>query len=517
MAENKVSILIEAKNTQQTKAALQQVGVGAKNMGTAFTATKGAVVGLSAAMRSLGLITIAYFSGRQIKGFISAYAEQEESVKRLTNAMIIQGTYTEDLQQKYVKFAKEVQKNTRYGDEAVMQLMQQLISVGDVAPEMMERAAQVAIDFASATGRDLNTAALTVGKAAAGFTGELSRYGIIIDQNIPITEKFRAALEAMEKQFGGMAAKDISTFSGRIEQMSNAFGDLKENIGQIIVEKLNLDYVVEYWKNVTDSLISKMGKAQELQSKKFVQKTQITIDQVQRAYEMNKQAIDQMMEEGFVIDDQSTEKTKKSFSDMMQSLKTNHKDTFNAMKNITEGTATSMAQAMEDSFFSVLEGGFKNLNESVASFGRAILKVVAHEAFTALVRLGFRAVGSALGTAGIFGGGSTTPTNAAGSSAPITHSGGTVPRRAHSGLAPDEVPMILQTGEQVLNRGEAASYRAEKSGRGSGTGQPTINIVQNITAMDTQDFMRRSRDIAQAVVSEIKRNGGIRGAIVNYV
>ncbi|ATX65519.1 phage tail tape measure C-terminal domain-containing protein [Roseinatronobacter bogoriensis] len=74
--------------------------------------------------------------------------------------------------------------------------------------------------------------------------------------------------------------------------------------------------------------------------------------------------------------------------------------------------------------------------------------------------------------------------------APRMHSGG------WAGLKPDEVPAILQRGERVLSRREAAGY----GGRG-GDGSTTVNVT--IMARDAESF-RQSRtqvaaDIARAV------------------
>jgi hypothetical protein len=68
------------------------------------------------------------------------------------------------------------------------------------------------------------------------------------------------------------------------------------------------------------------------------------------------------------------------------------------------------------------------------------------------------------------------------------HSGG------WAGLRPDEVPAILQRGERVLSRREAAGY----AGR---DGAPTVNVT--IMTRDAESF-RQSRtqvaaDIARAV------------------
>jgi len=77
--------------------------------------------------------------------------------------------------------------------------------------------------------------------------------------------------------------------------------------------------------------------------------------------------------------------------------------------------------------------------------------------------------------------------------APRMHAGGAVGAPTWAGLRPDEVPAILQKGERVLNRREAAQY-------GKGGSQ---NITINIQTRDAESF-RQSRtqvsaDIARAV------------------
>ncbi|WP_296643860.1 phage tail tape measure C-terminal domain-containing protein [Roseinatronobacter sp.] len=76
--------------------------------------------------------------------------------------------------------------------------------------------------------------------------------------------------------------------------------------------------------------------------------------------------------------------------------------------------------------------------------------------------------------------------------APRMHSGG------WAGLKPDEMPAILQRGERVLSRREAAGYGARGAGADGGT---TVNVT--IMARDAESF-RQSRtqvaaDIARAV------------------
>ena len=99
----------------------------------------------------------------------------------------------------------------------------------------------------------------------------------------------------------------------------------------------------------------------------------------------------------------------------------------------------------------------------------------------------FASVLHAGGTVGVAGPGRMVPALAF-AGAPRMHSGGWV------GLKPDEVPAILQRGERVLSRREAAGY----GGRGAA---PSVNVT--ILTRDAESF-RQSRtqvaaDIARAV------------------
>src|SRR3989338_5339591 len=70
---------------------------------------------------------------------VKASIAQEDVVKRLNTAMELQGTFTEALSAKYQSMADELQKNTRFADDAILEMMQTFVTVGNVAPENMER------------------------------------------------------------------------------------------------------------------------------------------------------------------------------------------------------------------------------------------------------------------------------------------------------------------------------------------------------------------------------------------
>jgi len=94
----------------------------------------------------------------------------------------------------------------------------------------------------------------------------------------------------------------------------------------------------------------------------------------------------------------------------------------------------------------------------------------------------------------------------------LGHAGGLVTShgiiRAHGGLAPDEIPAILQTGERVLSRGQNASYE-------SGAQKPQVNltIVNNSSKVDTKQDQSPSGDIIVTIDDLAAQAYSRRGAL----
>ena len=212
-----------------------------------------------------------------IKSTTEAMTKQEDALKRLNYAMGIQGTQSKVVNNRLIEMSKGFQAVTRYGDEAVLEVMEKLITLGRVMPNQLERATQAVLDFSSASGRDLSMATLLIAKAATGFTGELSRYGIKIDENIPKTKKFSAVLEFIEKQMGGRAQQDIDSYGGKIKLLGNQYSDLKEKIGLTIWKYGGLNAAVEKLLKTFRSWNEHFEKEDPLDNAIFKAKKQIKV------------------------------------------------------------------------------------------------------------------------------------------------------------------------------------------------------------------------------------------------
>lgn len=168
-----------------------------------------------------------------IKKVISAYAEQERAEKNLSAAMKQAGTFTEAAYKHNIQYASSLQDLTRYGDEAILGVQKLLTNFG-IEGKALDDLTRATLDLASAKEMDLASAADIVAKSVGSSTNALSRYGITIEGAAGSTERAQMAVENIGKLFGGSAQADAQTFSGRIDQLKNKFGDFLEVIGKLI-------------------------------------------------------------------------------------------------------------------------------------------------------------------------------------------------------------------------------------------------------------------------------------------
>ena len=176
--------------------------------------------------------------GGWLKETTELYAEQERAVASMEQALRSQGSYTPQLSAYYQAMASDLQHLGTIGDETTLEMQALLTQIGDVGPEDMRRALEAAQDLSVGIGRDLKVAVELVGKAAAGETGTLKRYGIVLDEAALEGDKLEAVLGAIEDRFGGQMGAYAETHAGRMERAANAWGDVKENIGALLAGPL---------------------------------------------------------------------------------------------------------------------------------------------------------------------------------------------------------------------------------------------------------------------------------------
>ncbi len=93
----------------------------------------------------------------------------------------------------------------------------------------------LALDISTATGKPLEAVANSLGKAYDGNTAALGKLGIGLSAAELKTMSFTQVQSKLTDLFGGAAAANAETYSGRLARMQVAFDEVKETIGYALL------------------------------------------------------------------------------------------------------------------------------------------------------------------------------------------------------------------------------------------------------------------------------------------
>lgn len=215
------------------------------------------------------------------KDLINVYSVQEQAEVRL-EATLRATNNTIGMSSKELKnLASSFQEVTTFGDEAIIEVEKLFVASGSVSKEALPRATEAVLDLAAAMGEDLNASAKRLAKVLADPKSNLDA---LKDANIQLSDAQKEEikqlqeqgdllgaqsiiLEKVESSYGGIAKALADTDTGKLTQIANVWGDIKEGLGKGLLDSISpaLDVLYEKltkisaWitKNVTaDDVIS---------------------------------------------------------------------------------------------------------------------------------------------------------------------------------------------------------------------------------------------------------------------
>ena len=200
--------------------------------------------GIDAAQRSFTSL----YNG--MKSLSDAYAVQETAERKLETVMQQRMNATAEEIQSIKDLTSAQQELGVIGDEVQLQGIQQLAtfldeksSIDELVPAMNNLLAQQ--KGLNATGSDAVNIGNLMGKVMQGQTSALTRMGITFDEAEEKvlkygTESERAAMlaQVITNNVGQMNAALAQTDSGKQQQMANAIGDIKEQLGGLVTGAL---------------------------------------------------------------------------------------------------------------------------------------------------------------------------------------------------------------------------------------------------------------------------------------
>lgn len=160
----------------------------------------------------------------------------EQANVRLANSMRLVGDYSAEALKGFEDLAREIQRTTTYSDDQALAAATLAKNMGLTNGEV-RKLLPVAADLAAKLQIDLGSAVEKLGRTFNGFIDrDLKKTFLGIDAFTAQQKRAGAAVDFVASKVQGSAAAITGTFSGAIQQATNSFNDIFEELGKGIIQ-----------------------------------------------------------------------------------------------------------------------------------------------------------------------------------------------------------------------------------------------------------------------------------------
>lgn len=217
------------------------LGADTKKFSAGMRSAQKSVKLMDTSIAKLGVSLGALFGARalvgQIREMVDLFGQQELAERRMAEGLRLVGITSRAALEDMKSFASSIQQVTTMGDEAVLELAALGASLGRMSGQQLKDATIASIGLAKAAGIDAASAMKLLARAAQGGSVEFSRYGIVVDKTMSAQDQFYQVIQFGKESFA-LARAEAETFNGKLEQLNNTIGDLKENLGGPLADAL---------------------------------------------------------------------------------------------------------------------------------------------------------------------------------------------------------------------------------------------------------------------------------------
>lgn len=164
---------------------------------------------------------------------LKAFGEGELAAAQLSTALQMSGNSSKTALEELQAYAKELQQLTVFEDDAYIAIMAQYQAMGLNADET-KNASLMSANLASLMGGDLAGSVKVMADLFAGDATMIKRYIKGLDETILKSGDMGAIMDMLNQKIGGQATTAANTSSGALKQLSNAYGDMQEDMGELI-------------------------------------------------------------------------------------------------------------------------------------------------------------------------------------------------------------------------------------------------------------------------------------------
>ena len=208
-----------------------------------------------------GAALVAGFGAALVMG-IQGVTEGENAVAQLDAVLKSTGGSAGVMRKDLLGMADQFQKTTKFTQEEVLAAESLLLTFTNIGKDTFPRATKAAGDMATALGTDMAGQSIALGKAlndptkgitaltrvGVTFTAEQKKSIKTMQEHGDMAGAQTIILKELEKEFGGSAEAAGKTFSGQLEILKNAIGEVTESLASKFMPYLQkfMDFVVAH-------------------------------------------------------------------------------------------------------------------------------------------------------------------------------------------------------------------------------------------------------------------------------
>lgn len=140
----------------------------------------------------------------------------------------------EDIQQRLIRQAGELQSRSLFGDEEIIGQQAFLASLG-LTEQQINDTIEAAAQLSSATGMTLDSAVKNLAKTYGGLSGELGESIPKLKELTTEQMKNGEAVKFILDNYRGFAESAAETGLGPLQQLKNSIGDVGEEVGKVLM------------------------------------------------------------------------------------------------------------------------------------------------------------------------------------------------------------------------------------------------------------------------------------------
>ena len=168
---------------------------------------------------------------------VKAAAEDAQEQAKLAKTLKNNTNATDDQVDSIEKAIGAMSLATGVADSKLRKGLENLARATGSSELSMETLA-LAMDISAATGKDLDSVTLALGKAYNGQFTALKKLGVPLSESVTDTKDFAGAMGELNMAFGGTQAAIADTAAGRFERLKVAFSESAETLGAALLPAL---------------------------------------------------------------------------------------------------------------------------------------------------------------------------------------------------------------------------------------------------------------------------------------